>query len=163
MFTKIIAGVLSFLLWIFPLSSLLGGWQARLAFDRNAVMDQIATCVAARDVVTLESMMRPWFKTNIPDLTDKLNQFFDAIDGDIVNVNKGTSQGSGNSQGIYYEELRFGIYTTDETNPHYYLWISYDVSNSKNKNDVGISWIHLQTGANSDPSHIVHFLLRIPA
>jgi len=158
---KIIAGILSFFLWIMPWWTGLYNARERLAFDRNAVMDKIATCITNRDVGTLESMMRPWFKANVLDLTERLTQFYAAIAGDITSINKG-AEGSINSGGIYTEELRFGVYTTDSTYPHYYLLISYDVTNAKNKKDVGISMIRLQTGANSDPASIVHFDLRAP-
>ena len=160
MFNKIIAGILAFLLWLMPWSNTLFGLHAQFSFDRNAVMDKIATCVKNRDVATLESMMRPWFKANEPNLATKLGQFFDAIEGDVISVGRG-GEGSSRSQGIYSEELNFGIYTTEQTYPNYYLWISYDVSNSNNKNDVGISLIHLQVGKNSDPSKVILFTLRV--
>jgi len=157
---KFIAGILAFLLWLMPWSVQLYGWHAQYSFDRNATMNKIATCLKSRDVATFESMMRPWFKANEPNLTIKLEQFFDAIEGNVISVGSG-GEGSSRSQGIYSEELNFGIYTTEQTYPNYYLWISYDVSNSNSKNDVGISLIHLQVGKNSDPGKVILFTLRV--
>jgi len=157
---KFLAGILAFLLWLFPWSGTIYGWHAQFSFDRNAVMNSIASCVAARDVASLESMLRPWFKENVSDLTDKITQFYASIDGNITNVNKGTAQGSSADGGIRSECLNFGVYTDDATFSHYYLIVWYDVSNSKNKKDVGIRSLQLSTGDFIlDPDYLIHFEL----
>jgi len=156
---KILAAILSFLLWIMPWWMGLFDLRERVAFDKDATMNRIADCIKARDVETLESMMRPWLKENVPDLTAKLGEFYDAIEGDVISVGRG-GESTSRSQGIYCEELNFGIYTSEQTHPNYYLWISYDVSNSKSKNEVGISRIYLQTKKYGDPENVVLFSMR---
>ncbi|MDR2687715.1 MAG: DUF5104 domain-containing protein [Oscillospiraceae bacterium] len=156
---KIIAGILAFLLWLFPWSNSLFGLHAQLSFDRDAVMDKIATCITDRNVETLESMMRPWFKANVSDLRDQLTQFYDAIDGDIQSIIKG-AEGSSNDGGIYSEEMRFSVATSKGIS--YHLVIMYDVSNTKNRTEVGISAIRLATGQIGDPDRQIHFILNTP-
>ena len=156
---KIIVGMLSFLLMIAPWSNGLFSLRERLAFDRNVVWAKIAQCVENRDVETLESMMRPWFKENISDLTTELEEFFDAIDGNIVNIIKG-AEGSRTDNGIYSEDMRLGVGTDKAIS--YHLVIMYDVSNSKNRKEVGISAIRLATGQLGDPDRQIHFILNTP-
>jgi len=159
---KILAGILSFFLWLMPWWTGLYDLRERVAFDRNAIMSKIATYVKSRDVANLASMMRPWFKDNVLDLTDKLQDFYDAIDGNIESVHIGTGLGSRDNGGVHSESLRFGVYTDDETYPYYYLLMWYDVSSSKNRNDVGIGMIELATGKTTDPEAMIHFVLKAP-
>ena len=156
---KFIAGILSFFLWLMPWWYGLSGLRERLTFDRDAVMTKIINCVESQDVAGLESMMRTWFKTNEPDLTAKIQQFYDAINGDIINMRKG-AEGSRSDGGIYSEDLRF-IIDTDEPE-HYYLQMWYAVSNGTNRNDLGISTIVLATGLVGAPDRVIHFDLRAP-
>jgi len=121
-------------------------------------MNKIATYVKARDVANLESMMRPWFKNNMSNLTVKLGEFYDAIDGSITDIEKGV-EGSMNDGGIHSERLSFYVNMDDQT--YYNLVIWYDVSNSKNRNEVGISSIVLSTGK-LGPGYVIHFQLEVP-
>jgi len=162
--TKIIAGILTFLLWIMPWWSGLSGLRERLTFDRNAVMDKIIDYVQNQDVAGLEAMMRPWFKSNTTNLTAKLGEFYDAIDGNIVTVQKGTSEGSMNDRGIRSERLNFVVHMDGDANySKYYIVIWYDVANTKDRKDVGISLLELSTGDFVlDPDYMIHFELYTP-
>ena len=158
---KVFAAILSVLLWIMPWWTGLFNLRERVAFDRDATMTKIADCVKASDVAALEAMMCPWFKENEPDLTEKLKQFFSAIDGEIVSITKGTGEGSHNNGGAHCESLRFGIYTTDTTYPpDYFLLVWYNVSSPKE--GAGISMINLSSGLSMDPDYKVHFDIRTP-
>jgi len=156
---KILAGILAFFLWIFPWSNTLFGWHAQLSFDRNATMNKIISCVQNQDVAGLEAMMHPWLKTNEFDLTNKIQQFYDAIDGNITSIEKG-AEGSRNTGGIYSETLNFVIDT--DMSMHYYFIIMYDVSSAKNRQETGISFLQLSTGLIGDPGRVVHFVLKTP-
>jgi hypothetical protein len=159
MLSQIIASFLAFLLMLAPWSNDLFGLRERLTFDRDAVWTKIANCVKNRDVETLESMMRPWFKENVADLTERLEQFYDAIDGDIVSIIKG-AEGSRTDGGIYSEDMRFSVATDKQIS--YHLVIMYDVSNAKNQKELGISAIRLATGQIGAPDRQIHFILNTP-
>jgi len=156
---KILAGILTFLLWIMPWCNGLYGLRERVTFDRNVVMNEISIQVQTRNVANLESMMRPWFKNNVPDLTDKINDFYNAIDGNITSIEKGVEE-SMNTGGVYSERLSFYVTMDDQT--YYNLVIWYDVSNTENPSEVGISVISLSKGKTVDPDYTIHFSLKAP-
>ena len=156
---KIIAAILSFLLWIMPWWTGLFNMRERVAFDKDDIMDKIISCVQEDDVATLESMMRPWLKENTPDLTAKITQLYDAIDGNIISMRKG-AEGSRYDGGIHSVDLRF-VLDTDKPE-HYYLTMMYDVSNANDRKEVGISSIRLATGLVGASDRVIHFTLNTP-
>jgi len=155
---KFFAGILAFLLWLMPWSANLYTWHAQYSFDRNATWTKISNCVKASDVATLELMMRPWLKDNV-NLSTEINNFYNAIDGNITSITKG-AEGSSNNSGIYSEDMRFAVAT--DKGISYHLVIMYDVSNTKNRSEVGISAIRLATGQIGDPDRQIHFILNTP-
>jgi len=157
---KILAGFFAFLLWIMPWWTGLFNMRERYAFDDAAVSSKIITCVKTRNIATLESMMRPWLQINTTDLSDKINQLCDAIDGNVIEFYRTRGQGSRDDSGIHSEELSFVI-DTDKPE-HYYFVIWYDVTNSRDRSEVGISSIRLATGLVGASDRVIHFELRVP-
>ena len=140
MFQQIIAAVLSFLLLIMPWSNGLLNLQNRLTFDEAATWNEVLRCLEDRDIPALESMMRPWFNENMPDLTDQLNGIFDAIDGDVTKVEISPAIYSSNGDGVSSVRKAFVIYTTGLIHN---LRVDYDVTNNRDAKDVGLSLLRL--------------------
>jgi len=64
---KIIAGILTFFLWIMPWWTGLYNARERYAFDTNATWNKMLKCVETHDATTLESMMNPQLKKMLSD------------------------------------------------------------------------------------------------
>jgi len=137
---KFLAGILTFLLWIMPWWTGLYNTRNRLAFDATAICNEVIRCVKTRDTTTLESMMRPWLKNNEGNLSGKIEALLDCIDGDIIEIRISDMEGTRNTDGIYSVERIIIIKTAGVL---YNLRVYYDVTNSKNSKDVGISWFQL--------------------
>jgi len=137
---KFLAGILTFLLWLMPWWTGLYNAREKLTFDMTAVCNKVIRSVENHDVATLESMMRPWIKNNVVNLTGKIEALLDCIDGEITRSGINSSEGTSNNNGIYRVGKSVYFYTAKDL---YNIRVEYDVTNSKNKSDVGISWLKL--------------------
>ena len=155
---KIIAGILSFLLWIMPWSTGIYNAHARFAFDKNAAWNRIVCCVENNDTATLVSIASPLLKSSVADLSDQIAQMLGLIDRDYTRITNSTA-GTYQDSGIYGVELVLSFVYADTLRT---LVVDYDVTNSKNKNDVGISRIQLFKGRYADPDFAVLADIRIP-
>ncbi|MCL1951790.1 MAG: DUF5104 domain-containing protein [Oscillospiraceae bacterium] len=137
---KILAGILAFLLWLMPWWTGLYNAREKLSFDATAVCNRVINCVKAHDAATLASMMRPWLRNNVSDLTDRIEQLLDTIDGNVTEIGINRSEYTSNDAGIYRVGKHIFIYVG---NTLYNLRVYYDVTNSNDKNEVGISWLEM--------------------
>ena len=138
MFSKIITGILAFLLMLFPSW---GGAQYSYLMRTNAASiaaPKIVSAVEARDVVALESMMCKNIKDNVPDLPGEIRNLIDAIDGKITKSTWETAGGfTTNANGKRIAQILIGISFTTSVGT-YFLGVTWEIANDFAKDEIGI-------------------------
>jgi hypothetical protein len=154
---KFLAGFFAFLLWLMPWSTGIYNAHARYAFDKDAAWSKIVSCVENNDTAAIVSMASPLLKSSIADLSDQVSQLINLIDRDYTRITNSTA-GTYQDSGIYGVELVLSFVYADSLRT---LVVDYDVTNSKNKYDVGISRMQLFKGRYADPDFAVLADIRI--
>jgi len=136
---KIIAGILAFLLWIFPNWSSLQNRYELLTFSWEATANNIMNAVKTNDITALEAMMCRNIKQNIADLPGEISKLLDTIDGEITTFTWKTfgaftaSHGIGKSLG----QMTLAIDFTTSAGS-YRLGMMWEYSNSFQPKEKGI-------------------------
>ena len=145
MFTKIIVGFLSFVLMIFP------NWgNVRYAYlvrtnSPSIVAPKVIDAIKTKNIVALESMMCNNIKQNTSDLRGEIGKMLDAIDGDIISIERRSGGGSysesrSNGRKISQEGFDFTITTTKQT---YALGSCWETANNFNPAETGFRTLGL--------------------
>jgi len=142
---KIIIGILTFLLWIMPWFTPLYTELQRRTFDENVIWSAVVQCVENHDAETLASMARPWLKNNVTDLTGKIGELLDKIDGEIEAIVIVPESFSDYYQGVRSVGKIFAIATETQG---YTLRVVYEYTNVQNRNEVGFARFLLARGPN---------------
>ena len=138
MFSKIMIGILAFLLTIFPnCASLQGQYQAR-TFDREAIQASIVVAIETRNVDALKAMMCKNIKDNVPDLSGKIGTLIDMINGEVIEFDWRSTGGydkANNGKRISQTGWSLDIKTAAG---EYRLGITWEISNNFAPEETGI-------------------------
>jgi len=78
MFSRIIAAILAFFIWLFP------SLQKPQPLNAETVANNLMWAVETKDINLFEKQLCLNIKQNVEDLPSKITGLFDAIDGDLV-------------------------------------------------------------------------------
>jgi hypothetical protein len=157
MFAKIIIWFLAFLMWLFPNW---GNNQLQYLIRTNSTdiaAPKIISAIKEKDVAALEALMCKNIKDNVENLTDKVSELINAIEGEITSSrwgNRGSYQETG-AGGRRIVQTGIEIFLTTPSGT-YYLSITWETANNFAIDEVGIRSIGL-----IDPSD--NILIRIAA
>jgi len=156
MLNQIIAGILSFLLWLFPNSmGLLANWQSRM-FNTSSSIGAVMDAVKTRDIATLESMMCKNIKDNVLDLSDEIGVLVDAVDGDISKYRweRGSNYVERKNDGRQINQQSVFIdFTT--SGGDYLIVINWEIVCNFAPEEIGIRRIALYSGSTYDPNKVL--------
>jgi hypothetical protein len=137
--------VLAFLLMLFP------NWgNVRYAYLTRTntpaiVAPKIIDAVKSKNIDALEAMMCKNIKQNTADLRGEIDKLLNAIDGEIITLNRGSNGGGyyesrNDGKTISQQILTFNITTATEA---YVLVVTWETANNFAKDEVGIRNIGL--------------------
>ncbi len=144
--TKIIISILSVLLIFFPFSGTLQSAYQSLTFPGDdVIISNIIDAINSEDIDAFEEMFSDDKKKNHESLSVELQNMFNQIEGEIINVNYILGDGSESSKsGVgYVEKLcswKFEIVTT--TNK-YILFAGWTIVDTLEPKNVGLSSLKL--------------------
>ena len=149
MIKKILISVLAFLLTIFPHSNnILGQYQTLQFIGVKNINNIIVNAINEKDVDAIYDLFCPYYKDNVDELHEKISEFIDSIDGEIVEFySTGISEGSYSNKGYSYHRKAWAIYLkTDTYNEpvedkkyNYLVSIGWYISNTKDPERVGMN------------------------
>jgi len=145
MFNQIIAGILSFLLWIFPWSgTLLSLYQSASFPGESVVTKNIVDAINAGDIDAIEAMFSPDRKQTMDDLPGHIGALIDAIGGEVIEIrfNGAGYSSSESGTGRAYNYRSWARYLDTETET-YILDIGWMITNSSAPREVGLGSLHL--------------------
>jgi len=143
MFTKIIACILSFLLWVFP-------WlQTTQSLSAGTVANNLMRAIETRDVDLFEEQLCLNLKVNLlkegtEDLSDKIAELFGAIDGELAGFTWETMGGHHSSDGrgkTVRQQILYIDFSTDTGD--YRLAGNFEYYNNFNPKEMGMRSILL--------------------
>ena len=153
MIKKILISVLAFLLTIFPHSNnLLGQYQTLQFIGVKNINNIIVNAINEKDVDAIYDLFCPYYKDNVDELHEKISEFIDSIDGEIVEFySTGTSEVSYSNKGYSYHRKTWRIcIKTDTYNEpvadieyNYSINIGWYISDTKEPERVGMNFINL--------------------
>ena len=157
MIKKILISVLAFLLTIFPNNStLLENYQELQFIGVKSVNEIIVKAVKEKNADLIYELYCPYYKENVEDLHRKLNELFDCIDGEILEVSgggRGIESSKNNGKYSYHKRnwnINFKTDTYDEAtavgthgNINYTLYVSWTISDTRNPEFVGLEALTL--------------------
>ena len=143
--TKIIVSFLSFLLMLFP------NWgnvryQYLVRTNTPAIIEpKVIDAIKTKNAGAMEALMCKNIKQNTSDLRGEINKMLNAIDGEIISIERRFGGGSyyekrSNGKIISQAGFDFTITTTKET---YLLVSTWEIANNFNKDEVGFRTIGL--------------------
>jgi len=144
MFNQIIAGILSFLLMIFPWSgTLLSLYQSASFPGEKVVIQNIVDAINARDIDAIEAMFSLDTKQNTANLRGNIGALIDAVDGEIISETQHSgyaSDESGTGKAISRRSWARRLKTAMQT---YILDISWTIVNTSAPREVGLNSLTL--------------------
>ena len=81
MFARIIAAILSFLMWIFPIFAPTEYDQEKKFYTEQTIADTVMAPIKAQDAEAFEAMICKNIKDNVPDLAEQIETLFQLMDG----------------------------------------------------------------------------------
>jgi hypothetical protein len=141
-----IVSLLAFLIVLFPGCGGLQGTYLTITNNTNVAGPKILAAVEARDVSALEAMMCQNIKDNVPDLSERISELLDMVDGEIIE-----SLQNSDSVGSYHERDRKGRSITQvgidfqltTSTGIYNIHVWWETSNNFAPKEVGIRRITL--------------------
>ena len=135
-FGRVLFIIVSFLLTFFPNSTSLLGFYQDLSYPGEQIItDQIIDAVKSKDIDALEEMMSPYAQENIEDLSGKLTELVNTMDGKIIKAgfDCGASDTVRKDYDSYVSYLTWSIeFKTDVTTYILYVtWVRADTVNSE--------------------------------
>jgi hypothetical protein len=138
--SSFVISVLAFLLTIFPSCSfLLAPYQSMTFPGEVVIAEDVLSAIEAQDVAALEAMFCPAIRTQTEDLYDQIAKLIDAIDGDIVKMDRSPSS-SYSKPGFNEFSWDIDIETTATTYLIMFGWMSINTTNSE---EVGLNYLSL--------------------
>lgn len=129
--TKIIIGIVSFLLVLFPFSSTLLATHQQLSFTGvQEITSDIVEAIKLNDVEAIEDMLSEETRQSIEDPQKEISIFFQAIDGEIVDVRQvgGGGESSESGAGYVYKVKTWGFEVETSQNTYRIMttWVIAD-------------------------------------
>jgi len=88
-FTRILVGILTFLLWIFPKSDSLNFFYNRASLNRNQVIADVVDAINTQNVGKLQAMMCLNIRDSVTNLPTEIGKFYNEVlaltDGKLSN------------------------------------------------------------------------------
>jgi hypothetical protein len=116
-------------------------------FELKQVAEQIAVIVKERNTDALTAMMSPNLQNNIPQLSQRIDELFCKIDGQIQTVERNLVQksSSGGADGGKYFENGFVRLFVQTSNAQYYFSLTYEYYSEITTDDIGICSLSLKS------------------
>jgi len=145
MSNQIIAGILAFLLWIFPNCSFLKDQFQQRTFSWSVTANQLMNAVKGNDIADLEAMMCQNIKENTDNLPGKIGELLDAIDGEIAGFTWNNFGGfdANHGDGKILRQKGLEIRFTTAKSESYLFIITWEYYNSFQPDEMGIRAISL--------------------
>ena len=151
--TKIIVSILTFLLMIFPNSKmLLAPYQSMTYPGEKVIIEEVMSAIEARNITALKDMMCKNIKNSVPNLTGKIGELIDCIDGDITKFEQiwgNAYYAETKSSGKKISQVSFAISITTSTKA-YHLSILWEYVNNFSKDERGIRRIGIAEQGQSE-------------
>ncbi len=144
--TKIIISIVAFLLTIFPFSQTLLATHQQLTYPGHQVIsDNIIDAVKSNDVHAIEDMFSESTKNDTQQLSDKIQNIYNLIDGEIISANfvLGTRSESSESGMGYVEKSTGWKIEFKTTTDDYFLLVCWVIADTLDPENVGLSQITL--------------------
>ena len=88
-FTRILVGILTFLLWIFPKSDSLNFFYNRASLNRNQVIADVVDAINTQNIGKLQAMMCLNIRDSVTNLPTEIGKFYNEVlaltDGKLSN------------------------------------------------------------------------------
>jgi len=162
MFDRIITGLLAFFLFILP------GWLGLIDLDylhlqrtnnTNIAAPKIIRAIEAQDIAALEALMSQTLRDDFEDLSDRIGEMMDAIEGEIISSRWEQRGGSSNiSRGDGRRIIQAGVclyFTTSAGSYDVMIW--WETANNFAPEELGIRNIGL-----GDPNGNVLVIISSP-
>ena len=119
--------------------------RQRLSFNMNSSADKVMSAIKKRDIETLESMMCLSIKENEDDLSNRIGNLIDTIDGEILEYtwSQGGSHGESSHDGKILDRQDFSI-RVESTEGVYILQITWEIANNFAPEETGICAISVR-------------------
>lgn len=143
--SKVIISFLSVLLIFFPFSGTLQSAYQSLTFPgADVVTADIIEAVESNNIAIIEDMFSEIKKDNIGQLSDKMQNFIELIDGSIINADFYVSAGESSESGMGYAEKTCGWFIKVETTKDiYYILVGWTIIDTLNPKNVGLNTLAL--------------------
>lgn len=144
--TNIIISIVAFLLTIFPFSQTLLATHQQLTYPGHQVIsDNIIDAIKLNDVQAIEDMFSESKKSNIQQLSDKIQNIYDLIDGEIISANfvLGTRSESSKSGMGYVEKSTSWDVEFKTTTGNYLLIVQWVIADTLDPENVGLTCLKL--------------------
>lgn len=142
-FTKVISLIMSVLFALFPNAFVGARQQYENNFDKWAPI--IIEAIRTEDVELLESAMCLNIKQNTDELPQKIQKFYDLIEGEIVEVyNNESGSGWSSSDGVSKTQHGFCIYVITDKEEYHVLG-AWQTVNTENPEETKIIDLFLTT------------------
>ena len=155
--SKIIAGIISFILFIFPNCKSALAYQQNASFNKDQVVIEIMDAVTTRDIEALQAMMCKNIKTNVPNLSVKIGELIDAIDGEILEFTPRTINAyySNSDSGKQISQIRLAM-DIEAPTKNYLLSVMWEYVHNFSPDELGIRVINLYDTAIEGPAGLVY-------
>jgi len=142
MFAKIWAGIIAFLLWLFPfLSFLFPGTQPPpiQPLKPETVASNLMRAIEENDIDLFEEQLCLNIKVNVDDLPGKITELFDTIDGEVIELTWERLGGyeANRGGGKSLKQIMLHIYLTTTTE-NYILSGTLEFYNSFQPEEMGM-------------------------
>ena len=143
--TKILIGILSFLLWIFPKSGILLAPYQSLTFPGEKVIsERIINAIETRNIDALEAMMSKNLRKSVTNLSGEISMLVDLIDGEITNYSwRGSSSSDESNLGARISRKSWTI-EFNTTTDSYRMNIGWVLVNNRRPEEVGMYFMILR-------------------
>lgn len=138
--TKILVSILSVLVILFPFSSFLVGTYQQLSFPgKQEITEEIIDAVKSNDIDALEKMLSERTKKNLGNPQEKIADFLQNIEGEIINAeyHSGSSE-KDESGGGYVYSFRGWKIKLETTEKMYLLRVNWIRADTREPDKVGL-------------------------
>lgn len=138
--TKIIISIVSILLIFFPNNKALISYNQQITYNSAIGAERIIEAFKNEDVDALEELMCNNIKDNVNNLPDKIQELFDAIDGEIIEAtyeSRGGSYSGSNPKKGSITQSGVSIYITTSVG-RYDIGFWWETVNTYKPEETGI-------------------------
>ncbi len=139
--TKIIIGIVSFLLVLFPFSSTLLATHQQLTYPGvQIISDNIINAIKSDDIQAIKDMLSEERKQNMDDPEKSISEFIKYIDGEIVDVRQVGGGGESSESGAgYVYKVKTWTLEVKTTQNTYRLSPTWIIADTRIPENVGMS------------------------